>query len=244
MVAILLFELGSIVCATAHTSAILIIGRLISGAGGGGLYVGTLTVVGYVVPTRKRPVYISVITSMFGAASVAGPLLGGAFTDSERLTWRFCFWINLRKSRNCLYHINANDLTAIGLVAFLFTVFTFQSPKRSRTSKLHLKDEIWKLDPMGVCFLISAFVCLLLALQWAGTTYSWSNSLVWGCLLGFGLLLTAFVATQIWRKDGYALPQSTSVFNGTKTVIVQAFLCTSRLKGQWQPVARSFSFTQ
>ena len=97
IVAIVIFEIGSVICATAKSSTTLIVGRLIAGGGGGGLYVGTLTLLGYTVPIRKRPVYISIVTSMFDVASVAGPLLGGLFTDTPKLTWRFCFWINLRK---------------------------------------------------------------------------------------------------------------------------------------------------
>ena len=96
LIAMIIFEVGSVVCASAKSSANLIIGRLIAGAGGGGLYVGTLTLMSYAVPIRKRPLYLSIVTSMFGVASVAGPLLGGLFTDSKRLTWRFCFWVNLR----------------------------------------------------------------------------------------------------------------------------------------------------
>lgn len=97
MAAILLFEVGSIICATVSGSMALVVGRLTAGAGGGGLYVGTLTFMGLAVPIRKRLFYISLVTSMFGVASVAGPLLGGIFTDSAKLTWRFCFWIILRK---------------------------------------------------------------------------------------------------------------------------------------------------
>ena len=50
-------------------------------------------------------------------------------------------------------------------------------------------------------------MCLLLALQWGGTTYDWSNSKVWGTLLGFGLLILAFIALQFQLKDRYSLFQ-------------------------------------
>lgn len=91
------FEVGSILCAVAPSSSVLIGGRLVAGAGGAGLYVGTLILVSHAVPIRKRPFDLSIVTSMFGVASFAGPLLGGVFTDSKRLTRRFCFRINLRK---------------------------------------------------------------------------------------------------------------------------------------------------
>ncbi|KAL8786444.1 MAG: hypothetical protein Q9213_002760 [Squamulea squamosa] len=60
--AILTFEIGSIVCALARNSPTLIIGRLIAGAGGAGLYVGTLTFVGSAVPVKNRPLYLSFVT--------------------------------------------------------------------------------------------------------------------------------------------------------------------------------------
>lgn len=101
--AMAIFELGSILCAAAPSSSVLIGGRLIAGAGGAGLYVGTLVLISHAVPIRRRPFYLSIVTSMFGVASFTGPLLGGVFTDSRRLTWRFCFWINLRKCLAALF---------------------------------------------------------------------------------------------------------------------------------------------
>ena len=48
------------------------------------------------ISLRKRPIAMSFIGSMFGAASILSPPIGGVITDSI-LGWRFCFWINLRK---------------------------------------------------------------------------------------------------------------------------------------------------
>ncbi len=97
VISLLVFESGSIICATSPTSLALIIGRAVAGAGFAGLYSGTLVVIVDSMPLRKRPLYIGVVTSMFAVSGVVGPLLGGLITDSKRLTWRFCFWINLRK---------------------------------------------------------------------------------------------------------------------------------------------------
>ena len=97
LLSIIVFEIGSVISASAPTSSAFIVGRLVSGAAGGGLWCGTLTVMSHAVPVDKRHLYVSVVTSMYGFASAAGPLLGGVFTDSSTLTWRFCFWINLRE---------------------------------------------------------------------------------------------------------------------------------------------------
>jgi hypothetical protein len=88
--ALTVFELGSILCAAATSSTMLIVGRAVAGAGAAALFSGGMTIIAYSVPLRRRPVYIGFLSSMFGISSVIGPILGGAFTD--RLTWRWCFW--------------------------------------------------------------------------------------------------------------------------------------------------------
>ncbi|KAK8050265.1 major facilitator superfamily transporter [Apiospora phragmitis] len=71
--AIIVFELGSLICGWPKT-----LSPLLSGAP---------------LPLAKRPIYSGMIGGLYGVASVAGPLLGGVFAD--KATWRWCFLINL-----------------------------------------------------------------------------------------------------------------------------------------------------
>lgn len=74
--ALLIFELGSVVCGAAVNSTMLIVGRAVAGIGASALFSGGMTIVAYSVPLRKRPIYIGLLSSTFGIASVVGPLLG------------------------------------------------------------------------------------------------------------------------------------------------------------------------
>lgn len=85
--ALLIFELGSILCAAATSSTMLIVGRAVAGAGAAALFSGAMTIIGYSVPLRRRALYIALLSSTFGVSSVVGPILGGAFTD--KVSWRW-----------------------------------------------------------------------------------------------------------------------------------------------------------
>lgn len=68
------------------------------------------------------------------------------------------------------------------------------------------REKVRQIDIAGAFFLICAIVCLLLALQWGGSVYPWSNSKVWGNILGFGLLIIVFVALQFYLGDRATMP--------------------------------------
>jgi MFS family permease len=66
----------------------LIVGRAIAGAGGAGVVSGTLSIIAHVAKLEKRPVYTAVLMSVFGVATIIGPILGGVLT--QHVSWRWC----------------------------------------------------------------------------------------------------------------------------------------------------------
>ena len=93
LIAIGLFMLGSIVGGLAQNMPELIAGRAIQGLGGGGLMILSQAILAEVVPARERGRYVGFMGAVFALSSIAGPLLGGWFTES--IGWRWCLWINI-----------------------------------------------------------------------------------------------------------------------------------------------------
>ena len=100
--------------------------------------------------------------------------------------------------------------------------FFFTNPKRLY-SHLPVKERLKNIDIAGAVFLICAIVCLLLTLQWGGFTYAWSNSKVWGTLLGFGLLIIVFIIIQLRQGERATIP--VRVFT-QRTVLISCLYST------------------
>ncbi|KAJ7200968.1 major facilitator superfamily domain-containing protein [Mycena rebaudengoi] len=188
--AVMVFEVGSALCGAAPNSEALIVGRAIAGLGSAGIFTGALIIVAHSVPLTKRPMYTGMIGAMYGIASVAGPLMGGAFTD--KVTWRWCFYINL----------------PIGAVTLIFMIFFFKMPKSAdvKPKSMTLMQRINLFDPWGTLVFIPAIVSLLLALQWGGTKYEWNNGRIIGLFVSFGVLFSIFIGIQIWKQDAATVP--------------------------------------
>ena len=70
----------------------LIVGRAIQGLGGGGLLTLSNIVVSDMFSLRERGKYYGFLGMTWAIASSLGPLIGGAL--SEKVSWRWCFYIN------------------------------------------------------------------------------------------------------------------------------------------------------
>ncbi|VUC23481.1 unnamed protein product [Clonostachys rosea] len=193
LVALGIFEVGSVVCAAAPNSVALVIGRAVAGIGAAGLMSGFFVIVAKSLPLEKRPVFTGAIGACSGISQMIAPTLGGVFTD--RLTWRWCFWINL-------------PLGAATALTIFFFLKLPNNEKNDRTgnSVANIKEFLNKLDLLGSLCLMPFLVCLLLALQWGGTTYAWSNWRVILCLSLFGVLLIAWIYIQYAKGDNATLP--------------------------------------
>ena len=70
---IFLFEVGSAICGAAPNSPVFIVGRSVAGLGASGIFGGAIVLTMYMVPLRKRPVFVSLNGAVFGILSVVGP---------------------------------------------------------------------------------------------------------------------------------------------------------------------------
>ncbi|MFS1511649.1 MDR family MFS transporter [Chengkuizengella sp. SCS-71B] len=88
-----IFIVGSALCATATTMEQLIIFRGIQGIGGGMIMPLSQTIVGDIFTAEQRAKWQGVFGAIFGLSSVIGPLVGGFFVDT--ISWHWIFLINV-----------------------------------------------------------------------------------------------------------------------------------------------------
>jgi EmrB/QacA subfamily drug resistance transporter len=167
--AIGVFLLGSALSGLSQNMTQLISFRALQGLGGGGLFAIALSIIGDVIPPRQRGRYQGYFGAVFGISSVAGPLLGGWFTDGPG--WRWIFYINL----------------PIGLAALVVTSIALKLPVTRREHRI---------DYLGAATIVAAVSCLLLYLNWRGEEYGWTEAGALALVAGFVLLAVAFVLVE------------------------------------------------
>ncbi|KAG2419140.1 hypothetical protein HFD88_002244 [Aspergillus terreus] len=171
----IIFMAASALCGAAPNMKAEIVGRVLAGAGGNGMYFGLLSIISMNTTNRERPGYLSLTGLVWGVGTVLGPVIGGGF---ELYTWRWAFYINL----------------LFGAVLLPVYVFILPSnnpaPARTRWQKLATFD--W----VGAVLSVSACVTLVMGINFGGTLYPWRSGRTIGLFVATGVLWIAFVLQQ------------------------------------------------
>jgi EmrB/QacA subfamily drug resistance transporter len=166
--AIVLFLLGSALSGASETLSELIGFRALQGLGAGGLMTLAMAIVADIIAPRERGRYQGYIQMVFVLASVAGPLLGGLFTDEA--SWRWVFYVNL----------------PIGAVALAIST-RLRLPAGSGRARI---------DVLGAALLGAGLTAILLVTTWGGREYAWGSPEIVGLAVAAVVLLAGFLAQE------------------------------------------------
>jgi EmrB/QacA subfamily drug resistance transporter len=167
---IAVFLIGSVLCGAAPGLGWLAVFRGLQGIGGGGLNSLVMAIIGDVVPARQRARYQAVLGIVATVALIAGPLLGGLFTDD--LSWRWIFYLNI----------------PVGIVALVVVAACLHLPPRAARPAGRDEPGGRRVDAAGAVLVTVFTTALLLVVTWGGTSYGWSSPLI------LALIATAAVA--------------------------------------------------
>ncbi len=166
--AIVTFLIGSFLAGASQNMAQLIGTRAIQGLGAGGLMALTFVIIGDIVPPRERGRYQGYFGAVWGLSSVAGPLLGGFFSDHATILgitgWRWIFYINI----------------PFGIAAMVITSAVLHIPKVKREHRI---------DYFGALLMVAAVSATLLAVSVYGPERGWGDTTTL-TYLAIGILLT------------------------------------------------------
>ena len=169
------FLIGSVLAGASQNMTQLIITRAIQGLGAGGLMALTFVIIGDIVPPRERGRYQGYFGAVWGLSSVAGPLLGGYFSDHATILgvtgWRWIFYINL----------------PFGLLSLVVTSMVLHIPKIKREHSV---------DYLGAFLLVASVVPILLTLSVYGPEHGWKD----GRTILY-LILGLFVAVLFYFQE-------------------------------------------
>lgn len=178
--AIVTFLIGSFLAGASQNMTQLIATRALQGLGAGGLMALTFVIIADIVPPRERGRYIGYFGAVWGLASVAGPLLGGFFSDHNTILgitgWRWIFYINL----------------PFGILALVITSAVLHIPKIKREHSI---------DYIGAILMVLGVTSILLAVAVYGPEYGWIDSLTLAYLLVGLALAVGFIFWEEKAKE-------------------------------------------
>ena len=179
LIAVSTYMAGSLICALALNMAVLILGRVVHGLGGGGLTSTGMVVLGDVAAPKERARYYAYFSIVYTTAGACGPALGGFLSD--HLHWTAIFWLNI----------------PLGLLALAFTAAVLR--RLPRYERPH------RLDVLGAMLIVIATVAFMLAITSGGVRYPWDSGPILG-LLAFSLATGALFVVRLMTAPEPLIP--------------------------------------
>ncbi|KAK3311846.1 major facilitator superfamily domain-containing protein [Apodospora peruviana] len=174
---IVIFQAGSALCGAAPTIDALIVGRVIAGAGGTGIYLGGLNHFSALCTREERGTYISGLSFCWGIGTILGPVVGGGFSQSSA-TWRWGFYINL----------------VIGAVSAPIYLFCLPVIRPSKGEPI--MQRLLKVDWVGGIISCGMWVAFALAFVSAGGIWPWNDGRTIATIVMFAVLFVAYGIQQ------------------------------------------------
>jgi len=169
-----IFLISSIVSGASTNFIMIIISRIVQGVGSGCLCAMANIICSDIVSVKKRGIYLEILNSVFSVALAIGPFVGGFFIDI--ISWQWAFYFNV----------------PLCLIAMLGIGLYVKIPN----SEGSFKEKIKRIDFVGTYFLIVTLVCLILALNWGGSSYYWSSPFILGLFATFLIMLFCFIIIE------------------------------------------------
>ncbi|MET8676901.1 MDR family MFS transporter [Streptomyces sp. NPDC004647] len=148
---IVLFLLGSLLCAGAWNMSALIAFRVVQGLGGGAIQGTVQTIAADLYPLKERPKIQAKLSTVWAVSAVAGPAIGGLLAANAH--WRWIFLINL----------------PVGAVALWLIARHLREPVRPRDRRPHV-------DWAGALGVFGCGGLLLTALVQGGVAWPWLSA--------------------------------------------------------------------
>ena len=179
LIAVSTYMAGSLICALAPNMAVLILGRVVHGLGGGGLTSTGMVVLGDVAAPKERARYYAYFSIVYTTAGASGPALGGFLSD--HLHWTAIFWLNI----------------PLGLLALAFSAAVLR--RLPRYERPH------RLDVLGAMLIVIATVAFMLAVTSGGVRYPWDSGPILG-LLALSLATGALFVVRLMTAPEPLIP--------------------------------------
>ncbi|KAF9056658.1 amino acid permease ScVBA-like protein [Panaeolus papilionaceus] len=161
---IVVFATGSALCGAAPSIVWLIASRALAGIGGGGIVSSVWVITAEIVAVEQRAIWSQALSITWSCSAVAGPLLGGVFSqdglmsNGKHLSWRWGFYINL----------------PICFVAALMLLLSLRGVELKRLYQSSWKNFLQNFDFVGLFLFMAGTSCIIIGFSFA-TENGWGS---------------------------------------------------------------------